>query len=138
MNGVFADYFTTAVRTGGKGMGGISLLLIERTMPGVKTRQMQCSGMWASGTAYVTFEDVMVPVENVIGQENKGFKYIMHNFNHERMGICIQANQFSRVCFEEALKYANKRKTFGKRLIEHPVIRFKFAQMARHIEATHC
>ncbi|KAJ9050764.1 hypothetical protein DSO57_1011451 [Entomophthora muscae] len=137
-NGVFADYFTTAVRTGGKGMGGISLLLIERTMPGVKTRQMQCSGMWASGTAYVTFEDVMVPVENVIGQENKGFKYIMHNFNHERMGICIQANRFSRVCFEEALKYTNKRKTFGKRLIEHPVIRFKFAQMARHIEATHC
>ncbi|KAJ9068647.1 hypothetical protein DSO57_1026529 [Entomophthora muscae] len=136
-NGVFANYFTTAVRTGGEGMGGISLLMIERTMPGVKTRQMQCSGMWASGTAYVTFEDVMVPVENLIGQENKGFKYIMYNFNQERMSICIQANRFSRVCFEEALKYANKRKTFSKRLIEHPVIRFKFAQMARHIEATH-
>ncbi|KAI0236266.1 hypothetical protein L0F63_003828 [Massospora cicadina] len=136
-NGVFANYFTTAVRTGGEGMGGLSLLLIERNMPGVKTRQMQCSGVWASGTAYITFEDVKVPVSNLIGQENKGFKYIMYNFNHERMGICIQANRFSRVCFEEALKYANKRKTFGKRLIDHPVIRFKFAQMARQIEATH-
>lgn len=136
-NGVFADYFTVAVRTGGEGMGGISLLLVERTMPGVKTRQMNCSGVWASGTTYITFEDVKVPISNLVGTENKGFKYIMYNFNHERMGIAIQANRFARVCFEEALKYANKRKTFGKRLIEHPVIRFKFAHMARHIEATH-
>ena len=73
-NGVFADYFTTAVRTGGPGMGGVSLLLIERTMPGVKTRQMQCTGVWSSGTAYVTFEDVKVPKENIIGKENGGFK----------------------------------------------------------------
>jgi alkylation response protein AidB-like acyl-CoA dehydrogenase len=57
-NGIFADFFTVAVRTGGPGMGGISLLLIERTMPGVTTRQMQCSGVWSSGTTYITFEDV--------------------------------------------------------------------------------
>lgn len=58
-------------------MGGISLLLMERSMPGVSTRQMNCSGVWASGTSYVTFEDVKVPVENLIGKENKGFKAIM-------------------------------------------------------------
>jgi alkylation response protein AidB-like acyl-CoA dehydrogenase len=58
-------------------MGGLSLLLIERSMPGVSTRQMNCSGVWASGTSYVTFEDVKVPVENLIGKENKGFKAIM-------------------------------------------------------------
>jgi alkylation response protein AidB-like acyl-CoA dehydrogenase len=58
-------------------MGGLSLLLIERSMPGVSTRQMHCSGVWASGTSYVTFEDVKVPVENLIGKENKGFKAIM-------------------------------------------------------------
>ena len=52
-NGVFADYFTVAARTGGPGMNGISLILIERSMPGVSTRQMNCSGVWASGTAYV-------------------------------------------------------------------------------------
>ncbi len=76
-NGVFADYFTVAVRTGGPGMGGVSLLLVERTFPGVTTRQMKCQGVWSSGTTYITFEDVKVPVENLIGSENKGFKYIM-------------------------------------------------------------
>ena len=71
------------VRTGGPGNKGISMLLIERDMPGVETVQMQCSGVWASGTAYVTFSDVKVPVENLIGVENNGFKQIMYNFNHE-------------------------------------------------------
>ncbi|UZO21678.1 uncharacterized protein OCT59_014065 [Rhizophagus irregularis] len=136
-NGVFSDYFTVAVRTGGPGMGGVSLLLIERDMPGVKTRQMLCSGVWASGTSYITFEDVKVPKSNLIGKENGGFKCIMHNFNHERMGIAVQANRLARVCYEEAMKYANKRKTFGKKLVEHDVIRNKLAHMARQIEATH-
>lgn len=135
-NGAFADYFTVAVRTGGEGMGGVSMLLIERSMPGVTTRRLDCSGVWASGTAYITFEDVKVPVENLIGEENKGFKYIMYNFNHERMGIVMQCVRFSRVCFEEAMKWANKRKTFGKKLIQHDVIRNKLAHMARQIEAT--
>lgn len=136
-NGVFADYFTVACRTGGSGMGGISFLLIEKTFPGVKTRQMKCSGVWSSGTTYITFEDVQVPKENLVGQENKGFKYIMHNFNQERVGIAIQATRFARVCYEEAIKFAHKRKTFGKRLVDHPVIRNKLAHMARQIEATY-
>jgi alkylation response protein AidB-like acyl-CoA dehydrogenase len=71
-NGIWADFFTVAVRTGGSGMGGISLLLIERGFGGVKTTQMACQGVWASGTTYVTFEDVKVPVENLIGKENEG------------------------------------------------------------------
>lgn len=136
-NGVFADFFTVAVRTGGPGQGGISLLLLERGMPGITTRQMKCSGVWPSGTTYITFEDVKVPVENLIGEENQGFKYIMYNFNWERYGAVVQAARFSRVCFEEALKYAFKRKTFGKRLVDHPVIRLKLAHMARQIEATY-
>lgn len=73
-NGVMSDYFTTAVRTGGPGMNGVSVLLIERSMGGVSTRRMDCQGVWSSGTTYVTFEDVKVPVENLIGKENKGFK----------------------------------------------------------------
>ncbi|KAI7858091.1 acyl-CoA dehydrogenase/oxidase [Circinella umbellata] len=136
-NGVFADYFTTAVRTGGPGFEGVSFLLIERNMPGVSTRQMNCSGVWSSGTAYVTFEDVKVPKVNLIGEENQGFRYIVANFNAERMGIVIQANRFARICIEESLKYAHKRKTFGKRLIDHPVIRNKLAHMIRQVEATH-
>jgi len=135
-NGIFADYFTVACRTGGPGMGGLSLLLVERDMPGVTTRKMKCSGVWSSGTTYITFDDVKVPKSNLLGKENKGFQYIMSNFNHERFAICAMTNRFSRVCLEESLKFANKRKTFGKTLVQHPVIRWKVAEMARHIEAT--
>ncbi|CAI7563909.1 unnamed protein product [Penicillium pancosmium] len=136
-NGIWADYFTTAVRTGKPGMNGLSVLLIEREAGGVSTRRMDCQGVLSSGTTYVTFEDVKVPVENLIGKENQGFKVIMTNFNHERIGIVIQCVRFSRVCYEESVKYAHKRKTFGKRLIDHPVIRMKLAHMARQIEATY-
>lgn len=73
-NGIWCDYFTTAVRTGGEGAGGVSLLLIERSSGGVSTRKMDCQGVWSSGTTYITFEDVKVPVENLIGKENQGFK----------------------------------------------------------------
>lgn len=135
-NGIWSDYFTTAVRTGGEGMNGVSLLLIERG-EGVSTRRMDCQGVWSSGTTYITFEDVKVPVENLLGKENKGFRVIMTNFNHERIGIVIQCLRFSRVCYEESVKYANKRRTFGKKLIEHPVIRLKLAHMARQIEASY-
>ncbi|KAH6896844.1 acyl-CoA dehydrogenase/oxidase [Thelonectria olida] len=135
-NGIWSDYFTTAVRTGGPGMNGVSLLLIERG-EGVSTRRMDCQGVWSSGTTYITFEDVKVPVENLLGKQNQGFRVIMTNFNHERMGIIIQCLRFSRVCYEESVKYANKRRTFGKKLMEHPVIRLKLAHMARQIEASY-
>ncbi|KAB5526394.1 acyl-CoA dehydrogenase/oxidase [Coniochaeta sp. 2T2.1] len=136
-NGIWCDYFTTAVRTGGPGMNGVSLLLIERDFGGVSTRRMDCQGVWSSGTTYITFEDVKVPVENLLGKENQGFRCIMTNFNHERIGIIIQCLRFSRVCYEESVKYANKRRTFGKKLMEHPVIRLKLAHMARQIEASY-
>ncbi|GAA5997899.1 hypothetical protein JCM5350_006749, partial [Sporobolomyces pararoseus] len=136
-NGIYSEVFVTAVRTGGKGMGGISLLIVERQHGGLKTRKMDCMGVLASGTSYVDFEDVKVPVENLLGKENKGFQLIMHNFTGERAGIVIQANRFARICLEESIKYACKRKTFGKPLIEHPVIRAKIANMAQRIESTH-
>ncbi|GAA6010742.1 hypothetical protein JCM11491_002925 [Sporobolomyces phaffii] len=136
-NGIYSDVFVTAVRTGGKGMGGISLVVVERQHGGLKTRKMECMGVLASGTSYVDFEDVKVPVGNLLGKENKGFMLIMHNFSGERAGIVIQANRFARVCLEESIKYAAKRKTFGKPMIEHPVIRAKMAEMGRRIESTH-
>ncbi|CRK33667.1 hypothetical protein BN1708_016267 [Verticillium longisporum] len=136
-NGKWARYFTTAVRTGEPGMNGVSLLLIERDFPGVTTRQMDCQGVWSSGTTYITFEDVKVPVENLLGKKDRGFRAIMTNFNHERIGIIIQCLRFSRVCYSESVSYASKRRTFGKKLIEHPVIRLKLAHMARQIEASY-
>ncbi|MCJ1417174.1 hypothetical protein MMC32_003513 [Xylographa parallela] len=136
-NGIWCDYFSTAVRTGGPGAAGVSMLLIEREHGGVSTRRMDCQGVWSSGTTYITFEDVKVPVENLIGKENQGFRVVMTNFNHERIGIVIQCIRFSRVCYEESVKYAHKRRTFGKKLIDHPVIRLKLAHMARQIEASY-
>ncbi len=61
----------------------------------------------------------------------------MYNFNHERWGVCVQALRFARVCLEESFRYAQKRETFGKKLIEHPVIRLKLAHMARQVDASH-
>ena len=132
-NGIFADYFSVAVRTGGPGMSGISMLLIERG-PGVTTREIHTQGMGLSGTTFIEFDDCKVPVENLLGKENKGFQIIMRNFNHERIGCIAQANRFSRVCYEEAIKWAHQRETFGVKLFKHPVIRNKLAQMACRIE----
>jgi len=81
-NGVFADYFTVACRTGGPGIGGISLLLLERTMPGIECTQMDCMGVWPSGTTYITFDNVKVPKENLIGVENAGFMYVPPSHVH--------------------------------------------------------
>ena len=134
-NGIWADFFTVAVRTGGEGMKGISLLLLEKSMPGITCRKMKCSGVWCSGTTYISFENVIVPAANLIGKENKGFKYIVHNFNYERVIICAQAIASARCCYEEAWKHAHRRKTFGKALIEHQVIRFKLGEMIRGIES---
>ena len=135
--GMLASYFTTAVRTGGSGMGGVSLLLIERDMPGVVLRRQKTQGWWSSTTTYISFEDVKVPVQNLIGKENDGFRPIMHNFNHERFVLAATSNRYARVCLEDAIKYARVRKTFGKRLLDQPVIRAKIAEMARLVESTH-
>lgn len=115
-------------------MGGLSVFLLEKNMPGLKVKPMKCTGVWASGTSFVTFDDVKVPKENLIGKENEGFKYIMYNFNHERWTFIVMCVRFSRLCYEEAFKYANKRKAFGTRLIENSVIRAKLGNMIRKIE----
>jgi len=135
--GMKADYFTTAVRTGGEGMRGISLLLLEKGMPGISVRRMKTQGWWISNTAYVTFEDVKVPVKNLIGEENKGFYSIMSNFNHERFVLAAMSNRYARVCLEESIKYGRVRKTFDKRLLDHQALRHKVAEMGRLVESTH-
>eukprot|EP01059_Diplonema_ambulator_P002923 TRINITY_DN12553_c0_g1_i1.p1 TRINITY_DN12553_c0_g1~~TRINITY_DN12553_c0_g1_i1.p1 ORF type:complete len:522 (+),score=201.30 TRINITY_DN12553_c0_g1_i1:43-1566(+) len=132
--GVFADYFVTAVRTGGSGMGGISMLLVPRS-EGVVTKQIQTSYSQSAGTAYVMFTDVKVPVENLIGKENKGFMCIMANFNHERWGMIVAIAERCRVVIEECFKWAVQRKVFGKPLISQPVVRQKLAEMAAGTES---
>ncbi|KAJ3279847.1 hypothetical protein HDU79_000252, partial [Rhizoclosmatium sp. JEL0117] len=133
-NGHFSDYFVTAVRTGGAGHSGVSMLLIERC-EGLETKQMKTAYSSAAGTAYVTYDNVKVPVENLIGTENQGFPVIMFNFNHERWLIIAAVNRGSRLVTEESFKWAVQRKVFGKPLIEQPVIRFKLAKMISEVES---
>jgi acyl-CoA dehydrogenase len=135
-SGMRADFTSVAVRTGGPGMGGISLLLIERDTPGFSRTPLKKMGWWASDTATLHFDDARVPVDNLIGRENGGFKVIMANFNDERLGLAYGANGFARVAFEEALAYAKLRETFGKPLIQHQVIRHKLVDMAQRVAAT--
>merc|ERR1711907_279972 len=87
-NGEFCDYFVTAVRTGGKGMKGVSMLLVERT-DDLDTKHLTASYSKSAGTSLVMYENVKVPATNLLGQENQGFKIIMSNFNHERWLILI-------------------------------------------------
>jgi acyl-CoA dehydrogenase len=135
-SGMRADFTSVAVRTGGPGMGGISLLLVERDTPGFSRTPLKKMGWWASDTATLHFDDARVPVENLIGPEHGGFKAIMANFNDERLGLAYGANGFARVAFEEALAYAKLRETFGRPLIQHQVIRHKLVDMAQRVAAT--
>jgi acyl-CoA dehydrogenase len=134
-SGFRADYFTVAVRTGGPGAGGVSLLLIERDRPGFSRTKLRKMGWWASDTAQLFFDDCKVPVENLIGEENRGFIGIMLNFNQERIGLAAGAHGFARVCLDEAIAYARERHTFGKPLIANQVIRHKIVDMAMKVNA---
>jgi len=136
--GMMADWFTTAVRTGGPGARGVSCLVIPRSA-GVKTTKIKVSTYSpAAGTAYVEYDNVKCPVEYLVGKENQGFRVIMANFNHERWMIAVQTIGASRMCIEECLKWANQRMVFGKALIKQPVIRYKLGCMIAKVEATQC
>ncbi|WHI47552.1 acyl-CoA dehydrogenase family protein [Microbulbifer sp. VAAF005] len=135
--GMRANWFTTAVRTGEEGFGGISLLLIPADAEGVSRQLLdKKQGWWCSDTASIFFDQVRVPASNLIGGENQGFLPIVHNFNRERLGIAASCVEFSRVCLQDAIEWAQERQTFGKRLANHQVIRHKFAQMLQRINAT--
>jgi acyl-CoA dehydrogenase len=135
--GMRADWFTTAVRTGGEGARGLSVLLIPAELAGVsRTPLSRKQGWWCSDTATIHFDEVRVPATHLIGPENAGFLVIMANFNNERMAMAVGMEAFARVCLEEAVNWARERQTFGKRLADHQVIRHKIAQMKQRITAT--
>jgi acyl-CoA dehydrogenase len=135
--GMTADWYTTAVRTGGAGSQGVSVVLIPAASDGVSRTELdKKQGWWASDTATIYFDNVRVPASNLIGEENQGFKVIMNNFNAERMAMSAAMEGFARVCLEEAVAWARERETFGKRLADHQVIRHKIAEMKQRINAT--
>jgi len=134
-SGMRADYITTAVRTGGPGPGGVSLLVIDGDTPGLSRTPLKKMGWWASDTATLHFDHCRVPAGNLLGEEGAGFKIIMHNFNRERLTMAAGCIAASRVCLDEAADYAKQRHTFGKPLAQHQVIRHKLVDMAHKVAA---
>jgi acyl-CoA dehydrogenase len=134
-SGMRADYYTVAVRTGGPGAAGVSLLLVERDRPGFTRTKLEKMGWWCSDTALLRFEGVRVPAANLVGGENEGFRAIMRNFNSERLSMAAGAVGFAQACLEDALDWARGRQTFGGPLIGHQVIRHKLVDMQARIHA---
>ena len=136
-SGCRADQITCAVRTGGEGPQGISLLVIEAGTPGYSvSEKLKKTGWWASDTAQIFFDNCEVPVENLIGEENLGFYGIMENFQSERLQLAVMANMTSQLAFEASLQYVNQREAFGKPLAGFQVLRHKIVDMATLVEVS--
>ena len=131
-----SDYFVVGARTGGEGLKGISLFFVEADRDGFTRVPLDKKmGWWCSDQATLYFDNVRVPAENMMGEEDKGFIQIMENFNIERMCMCASSLGMMKVCLEESIEWAKTRETFGKPLIQHQVIRHKLANMSSKIDA---
>ncbi|HCF7392832.1 TPA: acyl-CoA dehydrogenase family protein [Pseudomonas aeruginosa] len=136
-SGVRADYYTVAVRTGGEGFAGISLLLVEKGTAGFSVgRKLKKMGWWASDTAELFFDDCRMPAENLIGVENAGFACIMANFQSERLALAVMANMTAQLALEESLRWAREREAFGKPIGKFQVLRHRLAEMATQLEVS--
>ncbi len=132
-SGMRADWITLAVRTGGPGAAGISLIVVPGDAPGLTRSPLAKMGWWCSDTAQLHFDGVRVPLDHLVGAEGAGFRMIMQNFNGERLLMSAGAIAFAQVCLDEALDWARQRKTFGASLVEHQVIRHKLMDMRMRI-----
>lgn len=134
-NGVWSDCATMAVRTSGLGASGLSLLIVPlKDYSGVSMRRLKVAGQISAGTTFIELDDVKVPVENLIGTEGMGMRYVMTNFNHERLYISIGVTRQARAALSAAFEYVMKREAFGKALIEQPVVRHRLAKAGALLE----
>jgi acyl-CoA dehydrogenase len=136
-SGMRADFITTAVRTdpNSRGAAGISVLVIDGNTPGLTRTALKKMGWWCSDTAHLHFDNCRVPASCLVGEEHRGFKTFMNNFNSERLFMAALAYGYAEVCYEEALDWARQRHTFGMPLSERQVIRHKLMDMMLRIEA---
>lgn len=134
-NGVYSDYLVVAVKTdpelGGK---GISIILMDRDMPGISATKLNKLGWRASDTAELAFDNVKVPKTHLLGERGKGFQYIMQHFASERLIMGINAHARAEYALEYALQYMNDRVAFGKKLTEFQALRHKFVERASEVE----
>jgi acyl-CoA dehydrogenase len=134
-SGVRADYVVTAVRTGGRGAAGVSLLVVEKGTPGFEvTRKLDKMGWRSSDTAELSYTDVRVPAANLIGAENSGFTQIAAAFVSERVGLAAQAYSSAQRCLDITVEWCRNRETFGRPLISRQSVQNTLAEMARRID----
>ncbi|EAT13199.1 acyl-CoA dehydrogenase [Bermanella marisrubri] len=136
-SGERADFYTVAVRTGGDGYGGVSLILIEKGTPGFSVgRNLKKMCWWASDTAELFFEDCLVPAENLIGAENTGFFAIMTNFQSERLMLTSMANMTAELALDQVMQYSKEREAFGRPIGKYQVTKHKLVEMATKLEVS--
>lgn len=131
-SGARADFVTTAVRTGGLGAGGVSLLVVDTDTPGFSvTRRLDKLGWHCSDTAELSYVDVRVPAAHLVGPEHNGFAQLMAHFASERISLAVQAYATAQRCLDLTIAWCRDRHTFGRPLSERQVIRHRLAEMAR-------
>ena len=134
-SGVRADFVTTAVRTGGPGHGGISLLVVEKGTPGFTvTRSLRKMGWHCSDTAELSFVDARVPSANLVGAENSGFGQIAEQFVVERIALAVHGYGIAACSLDLAAAYARERETFGRPLSAHQSVQHTLVEMRRQVE----
>jgi acyl-CoA dehydrogenase len=134
-SGVRADFVVTAVRTGDAGAHGISLLVVEKGMPGFTvSRALSKMGWLSSDTAELSYADVRVPASHLVGQDGSGFVQIAQNFVSERIGLAVQAYASAQRALDLTVAWCRDRETFGRPLISRQPVQNTLAEMARRIE----
>lgn len=134
-SGCRADFVVTAVRTGGPGARGVSLLVVERDTPGFTvSRKLEKMGWLCSDTAELSFADARVPVTNLVGAENTGFAQIGQHFVTERLMLAVHAYAAAQRCLDLSLEWCRLRSTFGEKLIHRQLVQHTLVEMARKIE----
>ncbi len=135
-NGGRADFITLAVRTGAPGHRGISLLLFPTDAKGFRVgRKLEKIGNHTSDTALLHFEGCRIPRRYLLGEENQGFKYIMNNFQGERLVAALISVAGSQLALDDAVRYTREREAFGKRVLDFQVWQHRFADLETAIEA---
>jgi acyl-CoA dehydrogenase len=132
-----ADHLLVAVRTGGPGAGGISLLLIDAATPGISFQAVPGLAWYNSSNGAIEFRDVQVPLDRLIGPENRGFAGLARQFNVERLSGIAATLAMSRAAVAEAIAWTQERQAFGKRLIDHQVVRHKLVDLVGAIRTAY-
>lgn len=134
-NGVYSDYLIVAAKTAPElGNKGISIFVMDRDLPGISATKLDKLGWRASDTAEIAFDNVVIPAENLMGEENLGFPYIMQHFALERLIMGVNAHARSEWALEYAIGYMKERTAFGKPISKFQALRHKVADLASEVE----